>query len=161
MFELNFEVKRVRFSVTQGEAVVYLDGKEMARFADEIQLVDGEWQSVKTDEEFIRGLLFHPYDDVYQISQPLKGYLMKESDIKKISPEKVHQMIEQYDAYRESEDLNAKNEAEEGLFYAETENGRYVTVDNLDGYCNVEEFETEVEALCWLVAHDDLIRFKK
>ena len=161
MFELNFEVKRERFSVTQGEAVVCLDGKEMARFVDDIQLVDGVWQSVKSDEGFIRGLLFHPYDDLYQVSQPLKDCLVKESEIQKISLEEVHQMVEQYQAYQESETLNVKNEAKEGLFYAETESGHYVTVDNLNGYCNVEEFETEVEALCWLAAHDDLTRFKK
>lgn len=73
--DFNFTVKRERHSTTQGEAVVYLNGVEMIRFGDTIELVDGEWKSIKKDSDFIRGLLFHPYDNIYKYSDKVKKYL--------------------------------------------------------------------------------------
>lgn len=73
--EFNFTVKRERGSVTQGEAVVYLNGVEMIRFGDKIELVDGEWKSVKKDSEFIKGLLFHPFNELYHINDKVIKYL--------------------------------------------------------------------------------------
>lgn len=159
MFNLDFSVKRERYSTTQGSAVVYLEEQEMARFQDPIELIDGVWQSPKSDESFIRAMLFHPYDELYHVSQPLKNYLIKTYDIKKVEIDVIRHMIDQYFEYLESDDLNAKNEAEEGLFYAQ-EGEHFVTLDNLYGQCYVEDFKTEVEALCWIAAHDDLSRFK-
>jgi hypothetical protein len=66
-----FEVKRHKQSVTQGEAVVYLNGIEIAAFSDEYA-VDGlhgdvfykgkddklQWGSVKPDETFSMAVLF-------------------------------------------------------------------------------------------------------
>lgn len=73
--KFNFTVKRERASVTQGEAVVYLNGVEMIRFDDKIELVDGEWKSVKKDSEFIKGLLFHPFNELYHINDKVIKYL--------------------------------------------------------------------------------------
>lgn len=73
--EFKFTVKRERISITQGSAIVYLNGVEMIRFDDNIELIDGEWVSTKKDSDFIRGLLFHPYDDLYNVSSKVKEYL--------------------------------------------------------------------------------------
>ena len=38
-------IERHRFSVTQGEATLYYQGKKLARFGDDIELqLDGEWR---------------------------------------------------------------------------------------------------------------------
>ena len=66
-----FAVKRRKYSVTQGEAVVYLNDVEIAAFADEYA-IDGvhgdvlypngsgalQWGSTKPDETFILAVLF-------------------------------------------------------------------------------------------------------
>jgi hypothetical protein len=58
----NFEVKRIRQSVTQGEAAVYMDGKKLIQYGDTIKLnhpkqygpvLDG-WASCLPDELFIK-----------------------------------------------------------------------------------------------------------
>ena len=57
----NFEVKRIRHSVTQGEAAVYMDGKKLIQYGDTIklnhpkqygQIISG-WASCLPDELFI------------------------------------------------------------------------------------------------------------
>ena len=57
----NFEVKRIRQSVTQGEAAVYMGGKKLIQYGDTIKLnhpkqygpvFDG-WASCLPDELFI------------------------------------------------------------------------------------------------------------
>lgn len=73
--EFIFTVKRVRNSVTQGEAVVYLNGEEVGRFGDTIELIDGEWKSSVTDSEFLHGVLFHPYDNIYGTSNKVRSIL--------------------------------------------------------------------------------------
>lgn len=61
---LIYEVKRHRFSVTQGSAEVYLNGKLVISFADEIEIggqygenING-WGSTRSDEVFIKGVMF-------------------------------------------------------------------------------------------------------
>ena len=93
-----FEVKRRKASITQGEAVVYLNGVEIADFADEYA-VNGkhgdvfylgkddkrQWGSVKPDEIFIVAVLFpcetrrkyYP-SEVEKIERKIKKVLMVE-----------------------------------------------------------------------------------
>ncbi len=71
--KLEIEVKRIRESVTQGGAAVFVNGEKVICFGDRIELIkegqpyysekiDG-WASVKPDADFIKGLLWHPFDD--------------------------------------------------------------------------------------------------
>lgn len=86
---LNFEVKRHRASVTQGTATVYLNGQKVITFGDTIEPIkDGQafygdniggWASLKPDEDFIKGVLFHPYDHIYHYSDKVKEILFKET----------------------------------------------------------------------------------
>ena len=79
------EVKRRRSSVTQGSALVLVNGVEMVNFYDEIKLLEkdehyyGEnidgWASVTPDEAFIKGMLFHPFEDLYHISEKFRKML--------------------------------------------------------------------------------------
>ena len=74
--KLEIEVKRRRFSVTQGQADVYVNGEMVISFGDTIEIInDGQ-----PDSMFIRGLLFHPYDDVYHYSEKVKRILDAESE---------------------------------------------------------------------------------
>ena len=85
---LEFEVKRNRHSATQGTATVYLNGQEVITFGDTIELIkDGQpfygdiiggWASVKPDENFIKGVLFHPLDNIYHYSDRVKKILFNE-----------------------------------------------------------------------------------
>lgn len=75
--KLEIEVKRIRTSVTQGEAGVYVNGRMVVRFSDDIKIVKdgrpyygdiiGGWASTKPDVYFISGLLWHPHDDYSDI----------------------------------------------------------------------------------------------
>lgn len=85
--DYTFSVKRSRSSVTQGAATVYLNGVRLVTFGDTIQLVTegqayygeniGDWASVKPDSEFIRGVLWHPYDNLYRYSELVDDILRK------------------------------------------------------------------------------------
>lgn len=85
---LEFTVKRNRASVTHGTATVFLNGQDVITFVDNIELIkDGQtfygeniggWASVKPDEDFIKGCLFHPFDDVYHYSDKVKKILFNE-----------------------------------------------------------------------------------
>lgn len=85
---LEFTVKRNRASVTQGTATVFLNGQEVLTFGDKIELIkDGQayygdiiggYASVTPDENFIKGCLFHPYDDIYHYSDKVKKILFNE-----------------------------------------------------------------------------------
>lgn len=88
---ITIEVKRNRQSVTQGSATVYINGKEVLTFGDNICLkqkdgtftngfktfenakhygeVISGWGSIKPDSDFIIGALYHPYDNLYQYSK--------------------------------------------------------------------------------------------
>lgn len=75
---LEFEVRRVRMSVTQGEALVYCNGQYIINFADEPELIKpgekyfgeliGGWASTTPDAKFIYATLFHKYDAFYHTS---------------------------------------------------------------------------------------------
>ena len=62
--QLNYEIKRIRFSVTQGSTEVYLNNQLLITFSDKIEIggVYGEniggWASVVPDENFIKAVLF-------------------------------------------------------------------------------------------------------
>lgn len=83
--DYTFTVKRTRQSVTQGTATVYLNGVELVTFGDTIKLIKedqafygeniGGWASTKPDGEFIRGVLWHPYDRVYHYSNMIDDIL--------------------------------------------------------------------------------------
>lgn len=71
-------VRRERFSVTQGEAVVCVDGIEVIRFGDQIELSSGGiWRSVIQDDQFIIGALNHPFDDLYHYADRMRRALSR------------------------------------------------------------------------------------
>ena len=83
--EYIIEVKRRRSSVTQGSAHVLVNGIEVADFYDEIKLlkkgehyygenIDG-WASVTPNESFIKGMLFHPFEEHYHMSEKFRKML--------------------------------------------------------------------------------------
>jgi hypothetical protein len=96
---VEIEVKRIRPSVTQGEADVYINGEKIISFGDTICLkqnddnftdgfrtfknvkhygeVIGGWGSIKPDSDFILGLLYHPFDNVYHYSDKFKEAILK------------------------------------------------------------------------------------
>jgi hypothetical protein len=98
MAALTFEVKRNRSSVTQGSATVYINGKEAITFGDDMFLenIDGSftngfktvenarhygevisgWGSITPDSDFIFGLLYHPYDNLYHHSDIVKKAIL-------------------------------------------------------------------------------------
>lgn len=64
--EQTFEVKRIRYSVTQGEAAVYMNGKKLIQYGDTITLnhankygpiIDG-WASRLPDDVFIQSAIW-------------------------------------------------------------------------------------------------------
>lgn len=86
--KFEFTVTRERSSVTQGSATVYLNGEKVLTFGDKIELIkDGQtyygeniggWASVKPDSDFINGVLFHPYDDIYHYSDKVKEIISRQ-----------------------------------------------------------------------------------
>ena len=100
---IKIEVKRNRQSVTQGEADVYINGEKIISFGDTICLkqndsnftdgfrtfknvkhygeVIGGWGSIKPDSDFIFGLIYHVYDDIYHHSALFKKAILKADDI--------------------------------------------------------------------------------
>ena len=82
---VDIEVKRVRASVTQGEAQVYMNGHYVMSFGDTIEMVKddapyyganiGGWASVKPDTDFIRGLLCHKYEEIYKVHEKIGAVL--------------------------------------------------------------------------------------
>ena len=98
---ITIEVKRSRSSVTQGSATVYINGKEILTFGDNICLkqkdgtfsngfntvenakhygeVIGGYGSIKPDSDFIIGALYHRYDNLYHYSNLAKEAI-KEDD---------------------------------------------------------------------------------
>lgn len=85
------EVRRSRPSVTQGFATVCVNGIDMMTFGDDIELVkDGQrwygdkiggWASTTPDESFIKGMLFHPFEEFYRYSEKFRKML--DSEIKR------------------------------------------------------------------------------
>ena len=82
---VDIEVKRVRASVTQGEAQVYMNGHYVMSFGDTIEMVKddapyygeniGGWASIKPDTAFVRGLLCHDYEKIYQFHEKIGSVL--------------------------------------------------------------------------------------
>lgn len=82
---LDFEVKRVRSSATQGGVKVYCNGEFITDFGDEMELIKpgqkyygpicGGWASTTPDCKFIYATLFHQYDDIYHISEGVRRIL--------------------------------------------------------------------------------------
>ena len=89
------EVKRVRQSVTQGEAVVFINGRPVVTFGDTIMLIKpgeayfgeliGDWASVKPDSAFIIGLLYHPLDSLYHHSDLVRAAIVEADTTQKRS----------------------------------------------------------------------------
>lgn len=85
--KFEIEVKRRRYSATQGEADIYLNGEKVMSFGDTIELIPdggtyygeliGNWASAVPDSAFISGLLWHEYDDIYHFSDKVKAVLEK------------------------------------------------------------------------------------
>lgn len=83
--KVEIEVKRVRASVTQGAAHVYMNGHKVMAFGDDIKLVkEGEpyygenirgWASKSSDISFIRGLLCHQHEEIYKIHDKIGAVL--------------------------------------------------------------------------------------
>lgn len=83
--KLEIEVRRLRGSVTQGEAAVYVNGEKAIQFGDTIEFIKegqpyysekiGGWASVIPDSHFIKGLLWHPFEDMYHYSDKVKEIL--------------------------------------------------------------------------------------
>ncbi len=78
---LDITTERVRMSVTQGSVEVYINGKYILSFGDEIVLPKrgaspgdyygediGGWRSSAPDSSFVLGLIWHPLDYVYHYS---------------------------------------------------------------------------------------------
>lgn len=88
------EVKRNRPSVTQGSAEVYVNGEEMISFNDEIILIKPNekyygdlicgWASETPDEEYIKGMLFHPFDEYYHHSEMFRKVLDRAIHVEEI-----------------------------------------------------------------------------
>jgi len=96
---IKIEVKRVRHTVTQGQADVYINDEKVMTFGDDMYLkqkdgnftngfrtvtdakhygeVIGEWGSIKPDSDFIKGLLYHPYDELYHYSDKAIEAILK------------------------------------------------------------------------------------
>ena len=94
--KLEIEVVRRRFSVTQGQADVLINGKTAISFGDKIEYIEegetyygdliGNYASKKPDADFIRGLLWHPYEKVYHYSDKAKEIIEEECRNGKVRP---------------------------------------------------------------------------
>lgn len=85
--EIKITVERRRSSVTQGMADVLINGVKVMDFGDTIELIKpgekyygeliGNWASTVPDITFIRGMLYHPHDDIYHYSDHVRAALDK------------------------------------------------------------------------------------
>lgn len=83
--EIKITVERRRGSVTQGMVDVLINGEKVMDFGDTIELIKpgeeyhgpiiGGWASKTPDAAFILGMLYHPHDDIYHISEKVKKAL--------------------------------------------------------------------------------------
>lgn len=84
---LQIEVKRTRGSVTQGMVYIHINGETVCSFGDTIEIIQpgqkyygekiGGWASTKPDSAFIKGLFYHPLDNVYHYSEIAKNAIQK------------------------------------------------------------------------------------
>ena len=77
--EIKITVERRRGSVTQGSAVVLINGTPAVTFGDTIELIKpgekyygeliGGWASKTPDTSFILGMLTHPHENIYRLCE--------------------------------------------------------------------------------------------
>lgn len=77
--EIKITVERRRSSVTQGMVDVLINGEKVMDFGDTIEWINpgdkyygemiGHWASTVPDTQFILGLLFHPFDELYKYKE--------------------------------------------------------------------------------------------
>lgn len=90
---LDITIERVRRSVTQGEIKVYINGKYILNFGDNIVLTGrgtnqedyygddiGGWRSSQPDSVSVLGLIWHPLDFIYHYSEKICNILGKTQD---------------------------------------------------------------------------------
>lgn len=85
--EFKITVERRRSSVTQGMVDVLVNGVKVMDFGDTIELIKpgekyygeliGNWASTVPDSAFVRGMLYHPHDDIYRYSDRVRAALDK------------------------------------------------------------------------------------
>lgn len=85
--EIKITIVRRRASVTQGMVDVLINGEKVMDFGDTIELIKpgeeyygpiiGGWASKTPDTAFVFGMLYHPHDDVYHLSDQVKNALEK------------------------------------------------------------------------------------
>ena len=85
--EIKITVERRRGSVTQGMVDVLINGEKVMDFGDTIELLKpgekyygpniGGYASKTPDIAFVLGMLYHPHDDVYHLSDQVKALLGK------------------------------------------------------------------------------------
>lgn len=89
--EIKITVERRRSSVTQGMVDVLINGEKVMDFGDTIEWINpgdkyygemiGHWASTVPDTQFILGLLFHPFGELYKYSERAKTALLKAKEI--------------------------------------------------------------------------------
>lgn len=68
--KFEFEVKRKRMSVTQGEAAVYCNGTKIVQYGDTIELnSEGKWESVVTDQIFVAAAMRQYTDKILKCGE--------------------------------------------------------------------------------------------
>ena len=85
--EIKITVERCRGSVTQGMVDVLINGEKVMDFGDTIELLKpgekyygpniGGYASKTPDIAFVLGMLYHPHDDIYHISDKVKNAIEK------------------------------------------------------------------------------------
>lgn len=103
--EVKITVLRIRPSVTQGYAAVYINGQKAITFADTIELRKpnepyygeniGGWASTIPDMQFIIGALYHDFDNVYKFSDTVKDILNIEKEKEQAAAKTVMTELEE------------------------------------------------------------------
>lgn len=88
--QLQITSTRKRMSVTQGEVNMYVQGKFVLNFGDKIERIGkgedyfgellGDYASKQSDGSFCLGLIWHPYDENYHITELVKRVLKGEKN---------------------------------------------------------------------------------
>lgn len=136
---LEFEVKRVRSSVTQGEAKVLCNGEHIITFRDNLEMIKpygnyygariGGWASTVPDAEFIKAAVYHPLSAKFrEILESEKEKQVQASNAKRTAvPMKIKRI---YQLRRE-----------DGVFL----NGQTMLFDSDD---DAADFAAKYEAMC-------------
>ena len=120
--EIKITVERHRSSVPQGMAYVLINGKEIVRFADTIEIIPpgaeyygeliGGWASVEPDTSFIKGMIYH-YNDTAVLKEALDEIEAQEQKGAPTAPNKLKKVAEANSRQRLAEKLCAEAEAEQ------------------------------------------------